>query len=360
MSSTTATELQALIDPGTDIQRPSSTITVRRSSDSDAVRPSATALGVPVRPPNTRQPSSSGSGFDKPSIPADPKSAETATLLIGHPAKPFHLPRHLLTHHSTYFRHAFSPASTSPSTPSALAAGPMAFPALDTFAFTLFVRWLEHPAARLAGPYDFHSMHHHIGLYAIGVLFGIRGLQNAVMDAVRDYYRKGGMTAPAYRLEYIYDISAAALPAGGSGGSGGGGGAAGRGHGRGAALNPNHGAGPTDEHSSTTTPKHANLTAEKSDKLDKSNANVNAAPNAMQRFLVSTTAYRILCESKISDSMREIVARGGQLAVDLVGEIVRLHKDEVRDVRRSADCEFHIHDRGERCRERRSLEPYES
>jgi len=230
----------------------------------------------------------------------------------------------------------------------------MAFPALDPFAFALFVRWLEHPAARLAGPHDFHSMHHYIGLYVIGVLFGIRGLQNAVMDAVRDYYRKGGMTAPAYRLEYVYEISAAALPAGGSGG------AADHGHGRGATLNPTHGAGPTDEDSSTATPKHANLTTEKSDKIDKSNANVNVAPNAMQRFLISTAAYRILCESRISDSMREVVVRGGQLAVDLVGEIVRLHKDEVRDVRRSADCEFHVHERGERCRERRSLEPYES
>jgi len=227
----------------------------------------------------------------------------------------------------------------------------MAFPTLDPFAFALFVRWLEHPTAKQAGPHDFHSMHHYIGLYVIGVLFGIHALENAVMDSVRDYYRREGMTAPAYRLEYIYEVSGAAIPPAAA--------SAGHGHGYGASLCPTHSAGPTDD-DLTTTAIHTNLTTGKTAKTDRGNMTVNAPPNAMQRFLVSTAAYRILCESKTSDSMKELVARGGQLAVDLMGEVVRLHKDEVRDVRRSSDCEFHVHEKGERCRDRRSLEPYEN
>jgi hypothetical protein len=77
-------------------------------------------------------------------------------------------------------------------------------------------------------------MQHHICLHALAERFQIEKLKNSVTDLVRFYYRAANMTAPPYRLEYVY----------------------------------------------RQTPD----------------------PNRMRRFLVSTVAYRLICEGEISDA----------------------------------------------------------
>lgn len=78
----------------------------------------------------------------------------------------------------------------------------MSFPDLDEFAFALFVRWLY--GAMLNGPSSYHSMQQYLALYILALRFKIERLQNEVMDMVRMYYRTENMTAPPYRLEYLY------------------------------------------------------------------------------------------------------------------------------------------------------------
>ena len=96
------------------------------------------------------------------------------------------------------------------------------------------------------------------------------------MDLVRHYYAIESMTAPAFRLEYIYTY--------------------------------------THE------------------------------PNTMRSFLISTTAFRALCETPqvagvfISDSVRTVLAQNSEIALDFVEALVTLSKNGLPDARRGADC----------------------
>lgn len=47
-------------------------------------------------------------------------------------------------------------------------------------------------------------MNHYLCLYVLAQRFEIEELQNKVMDLVRAYYRNENMTAPAFRLDYVY------------------------------------------------------------------------------------------------------------------------------------------------------------
>ncbi|EKG10246.1 BTB/POZ-like protein [Macrophomina phaseolina MS6] len=160
----------------------------------------------------------------------------------------------------------------------------LAFPDLDEFAFALFVRWLY--GGELRGPTDFHSMQHYLCLYVLATRFRVERLKNDVMDQIRAYYRKSNMTAPAYRLEYVFENT--------------------------------------------------------------------SGPNHLRRFLVSTAAYRYLCERepRLSDSMRGVVAKGGELTVDFAEALAALHQNELMDVRRGPDCAFHDHVETQVCKVR--------
>ncbi|OJD31692.1 btb poz-like protein [Diplodia corticola] len=83
-------------------------------------------------------------------------------------------------------------------------------------------------------------------------------------------------------------------------------------------------------------------------------------PNHMRRFLISTAAYRYLCERepKLSDSMRGVVAKGGDLAIDFAEALACLHQNELVDVRKGLDCAFHDHVETPACKAR-VPEPYE-
>jgi len=115
------------------------------------------------------------------------------------------------------------------------------------------------------------------------------------MDLCRAYYRHQSMTAPAYRIEYIYTY--------------------------------------------TSTPNH------------------------MRNFLITTAAYRCICEAPaspdvfMSDSMKGLIAQGGDVAVDFAQSLIKLSKNGIIDVRRGADCTFHEHSDGKFC-EPVTIEPY--
>ncbi|KAF1989791.1 hypothetical protein K402DRAFT_326487 [Aulographum hederae CBS 113979] len=137
-------------------------------------------------------------------------------------------------------------------------------------------------------------MHHYVGFYILGLEFRIENVQNLAMDLIRRYYRGANMTAPAYRLEYVYEN--------------------------------------TDE------------------------------DNLMRRFLVVTAAYRALCEGRISESVQEVVEKGGPLASDFVKALCGLHGNGLVDVRRGSSCAWHTHEGGAKCPAagKGGLEPYES
>lgn len=116
------------------------------------------------------------------------------------------------------------------------------------------------------------------------------------MDLCRAYYRINSMTAPAYRLEYIYTFT--------------------------------------------------------------------SEPNHMRNFLTTTAAYRCLCEGPVapgvylSDSMKGVVAKGGDVATDFAEALIKLSKNGLVDVRKGSDDTFHNHPDGKLC-DVSALEPYQ-
>lgn len=107
------------------------------------------------------------------------------------------------------------------------------------------------------------------------------------MDLCRAYYRRESMTAPAYRIEYIYAKT--------------------------------------------------------------------SVPNHMRNFLVTTAAYRCLCDAPIapgvhiSNSTKDVLRKGGDLAVDFDEALIKLSLNGIVDVRKGPDCTFHEHSDGKVC-----------
>ncbi len=114
-----------------------------------------------------------------------------------------------------------------------------------------------------------------------------------VMDLVRHYYSSQNMTAPAYRLEYVYHFT--------------------------------------------------------------------STPNKMRDFLVSTAAFRALEDSHgpdnlahagplmhksfyqpgsyVSDSIKGVLKKNPEMAIDFIETLVKLHRCGEHDARHGADCE---------------------
>lgn len=206
------------------------------------------------------------------------------TLYAGQSNKAFTVHTDLLCQRSPYFRRLLS-SSTHKHVP----ATTLTYPDLDEFAFALFVRWLY--GAMLTGPSDFHTMQHYICLYVLASTFEIERLKNSVMDLVRYYYRSSNMTAPPYRLEYVYERT--------------------------------------------------------------------KGPNKMRAFLVSTATYRMLCEGAVSEAMKGVVGRGGDLVADLCECLVKMNGDGLVDARRGGDCAWHEHNETAACK-KPAKEAYEA
>lgn len=116
------------------------------------------------------------------------------------------------------------------------------------------------------------------------------------MDLVRAYYHHQSMTAPAFRLEYIYTMT----------------------------------------------------------KL----------PNKMRSFLVHTAAFRALCEVPpapgvyLSESIKGVLSKNVELAVDFPEALIRLSRNDVNDPRKGDNCRWHEHSDGKFCPTTMS-EPFE-
>ncbi|KAK4995374.1 hypothetical protein LTR66_004790 [Elasticomyces elasticus] len=88
-----------------------------------------------------------------------------------------------------------------------------------------------------------------------------------------------------------------------------------------------------------------------------------ATPNHMRNFLITTAAYRALCEVPIapnvyiSDSMKGVLVRGSVITTDFVEALIKLQLNVTEDVRRGDPCVFHVHS-GKKC-EKYTAEPWQ-
>lgn len=183
--------------------------------------------------------------------------------------------------------------SDSPQSPHRLS-GPFVFPDLNEFAFALFERWIC--GGELHGPHDFHSMHHYLGLYVLAGLFEIESLQNHAMDLIREYYKEDNMTAPPFRLEYIYQSTG------------------------GSCLMRDF------------------LTS-----------------TAAYRCLADAEHGVVL-----SESLKGVLKKGGELPADFAQSLCTLFANEREDPRRGDPCRWHEHETTKPCQKWEGLEPWES
>ncbi|GAB7351606.1 hypothetical protein MBLNU459_g2225t1 [Dothideomycetes sp. NU459] len=203
-----------------------------------------------------------------------PKTA----IIVGADGKKYEIHTYLLTSKVPFFnkllnsRHAVTDKD-------------LVFAELDDFGFALFTRWIY--GGKLYGPKSFHSLQHYLCLYCMAHKWDIESLCNDLVDLVRAYYRVNNMTAPAFRIEYLY-------------------------------------------------------------------ANTDG-PNFMRAFMVHSAVFRALYEPPIakgvylSDSMQNIVAKGGVCAIDFCEATIRLGRDDAGDPRKGHDCAWHEHADGKYC-----------
>lgn len=179
--------------------------------------------------------------------------------------------------------------------------GPFVYKDFEEFSFQLFVGWIEGEALR--GPTDFHTLHHYLGLYAIAHKFQLEGLKNQTMDLVRRYYREQNMTAPPFRLEFIYSRTT--------------------------------GANPMRRFLATTAAYRA-LCGDQN------------AENS---------------EGGITEQMKKLLVKGGDIVADYIEALLWLIKgstaDEYQDVRRGDDCVWHEHETTKKCEPAPAPEPYD-
>ena len=75
----------------------------------------------------------------------------------------------------------------------------------------------------------------------------------------------------------------------------------------------------------------------------------------MRNFLVSTAAFRSLCDAPtspdeyLSGSMKDLVIKGGDVTNDFTTALIKLSKDGIVDPRRGPNCVWHEHSDGKFC-----------
>ncbi|KAH0109142.1 hypothetical protein KCU66_g13098, partial [Aureobasidium melanogenum] len=215
-----------------------------------------------------------------------PADIPTTVLRAGVTHKAFKVPNHLLTSKVPFFKKLLS---TTPSPTDEQ----LTFDDLDEFAFALFVRWLY--GGKLQGPHDFHSVQHYLGLYVIGQNWDVEQLCNNTIDLVRLYYHENNMTAPTFRLEYIYTF--------------------------------------------TKTPNHMRKFL---------------TETAAFRALCGEPAAKGVF---LSDSMKTLISKGGDFSVDYAHSLIKLAKDDFPDPRKGSKCDWHEHANGKLCA-KEDVEPY--
>lgn len=145
----------------------------------------------------------------------------------------------------------------------------------DPAALALFQHWQT--GRKLSGPHDFHSSQHYLRLYVMATKSQCEPLQNEVMDLWRGHYKHENLTAPAYRMEYIYKYT----------------------------KGPN--------------PMRRFLVA-------------SAAYRALSEQQTGSDA-------RLSDSMRALMLAQPDIATDFAEALIALHKSDLADPRKGPPCE---------------------
>ncbi|KAK3117760.1 hypothetical protein LTR53_000570 [Teratosphaeriaceae sp. CCFEE 6253] len=127
--------------------------------------------------------------------PPTPHNRPMTTLYGGKAHKAVTVETSLLTDKSPFFKRLL--AETPEPLPEQTT-----FEDADETALAMFGAWMH--GKQLHGPNDFHSTGHYLALYVLAGKFGCETLENEVMDLFRSYYHSADMTAPPYRLQYIY------------------------------------------------------------------------------------------------------------------------------------------------------------
>ena len=171
--------------------------------------------------------------------------------------------------------------------------------------------WL-HNEHRLHGPNDFHSLQHYLSLYVLARKFEIESLENQVVDFVRHYYRVEAMTAPPFRLEYVYSNTS----------------------------------GPNKMREFLVATAAFRVVS-RGYAADDNNLTGDA-------FLTSG----------INDSLKDVLRGGGDLAIDFIVKLVDLVHRDMEDPRGGDDCRWHVHSEGPfgtmKCAVWGGSEPYET
>ncbi|KAB8342947.1 hypothetical protein FH972_022543 [Carpinus fangiana] len=158
---------------------------------------------IPTTNANEAQETSSTPGICRPKVFPD-----FTFNHAGYLNKSFALPTKLLMTASPFFRSG-APVADSTSgkahpfafdQPFLLKSPP--FPDIDKFTFPLLQEWLH--GKDLPGPNNWRSMTNYLSLYVLAMQFQIEPLKNKTMDLIRAYYRREDMSAPGWRLDYIY------------------------------------------------------------------------------------------------------------------------------------------------------------
>lgn len=185
----------------------------------------------------------------------------------------------------------------------------LTFDGFNEFAFALFVHWLY--SGKLQGPHDFHSVQHYLCLYAMGQEWDVETLCNdcksiipdsintsshlTAIDLVRSYYHINNMTAPTFRIEYMYA----------------------------ATKSPNY-------------------------------MRKFLAETAAFRALCGEAAAKGVY---LSDSMKDLLQKGGDFPTDFAQSLIKLAKEDFPDPRKGSKCDWHEHADGLRCA-KDDVEPY--
>ena len=129
------------------------------------------------------------------------------------------------------------------------------------------------------------------------------------MDLVRHYYAEQSMTAPAYRLEYIYTYT--------------------------------HSPNPMRKFLVSTAAYRA---------LEEAPRITSTHPMAQEAFHAPG--------SHISESIKHVLIKNPEMATDFVEELIKLHRDGEHDARHGVDCLWHEHQQTAKCALQR-VEPWQ-
>ncbi|KAF2812152.1 uncharacterized protein BDZ99DRAFT_568892 [Mytilinidion resinicola] len=162
----------------------------------------------------------------------------------------------------------------------------------DTFALRMFNAYQDpafasqraNPSARLAAPDSFHALTHHLSLYILALRHDEPQLAAAAYAQIVDYYARTGHSASPFRLEYVYD----------------------------------HTEGPNKLRAYLAESAAARLVS-----------CGGKSGNASRSSFVGMGGVQVVVgpEVAVSKSMRDVVAKGGDLAVDLFAAVVKLSVD---------------------------------